>query len=195
MNTEQNNQAAPVEQPTDGGEVEVQVEESNVVNLSKDEYDKMLTDLGSLKREKKDWVKAQKEVKETPQQTNPDELSSLQNRLDRQTLRAAEVTHEDDVELANKVAKDLGKSLDDVVESDYFLFELEKQRTKRANTEATSNVKGDKAGGTSAKNTPEYWIALGRLPTREEVPSRADRKPIREAFMKQENKTGMFYND
>lgn len=191
MSTEENNQAA-VEAPQAPQEKETNTES---VDYSA-ELAKSNETIGSLKRELKDLKKSLRETQETQQETpqsNP-ELSSLQERLDKQTLRAAEITHEDDVELAKKTAEKWNMSLDDLVADDDFMAKLEKQQTKRANAEATSGVKGEGAQGT-AKQTAEYWIAKGQPPTRADVPDRKTRAAIVRQFISSQKSSKTFYND
>ena len=190
MSTEENNQEVVVDTNTNDGEGE---SESNVIKLDKNEYDKLLTDLGSLKRENKQ-LKKPKEPTETPQKTNSDDLSSLQERLDKQTLRAANISHEDDVELAKKTAEKWNVSIDDLVSDEDFLAKLTKQQTARANADATSGVKGDQ-GKVSQKDSPDYWIAKGEAPTREQVPDRKARAKIARAMMADAKSSKTFYND
>lgn len=188
MNTENNNQAtdAVVEK------VEANTEE-NVVKLSKTEYDKLNQDLGSLKRELKEF----KKPKETStQQTDPNELSSLQERLDKQTMRAAGISHDEDMKLAKETAKKWNMNIDDIVFDEDFLAKLDKQRTNRSNIEATTDIKGNKGGdGSSAKHKAEYWMAKGTPPSPSDIPDKKVRTSIIREMMKSSKVTKKFYND
>ena len=82
----------------------------------------------------------------------------LLEKLEKLSLRTAGVTHPDDVELVRNTAKKWGVDIDEVVADDDFKVKLERQRTARANVEATSGVRGG-GGKSDAKNTPEYWLA------------------------------------
>ena len=86
--------------------------------------------------------------------------------------------------------------VDEVLVDEDFKVKLERQQTNRANVEATSGVKGGGGGGSDAKNTPEYWIAKGVPPTREQVPDRKTRANIVRAMMAGAKTSGKkFYND
>ena len=169
--------------------------QTDVVSIPKSDYEKLNQTLGSLKRELKDLKKPKEEPKETPQSNQPDG-NKLVEKLERMALRQAGITHTDDIELAQKTAKKWGMDIDEVLADEDFKVKLERQQTTRSNTEATSNIKG--SGGTSqAKNTPEYWLAKGTPPTREDIPDNAARRKISRAFLtagQKANKT-KFYND
>ena len=147
--------------------------------------------IGSLKREVKDLKKPKDEPKtEKTPKAEPEDNDLLQKTY----LRAADITAEDEVELALKLSEKTGLSLDKLVDDDYFKHELVKLRDAKATADATSNVKGD-AGKAGAKDTPEYWIAKGAPPSREEVPDRKTRAKIAKAFLAH-GKTGKtFYNE
>lgn len=194
MSTEDNNQASDVDTSNNEGEGEHQETADEKITLTKAEYDKIQKDLGSLKRENKD-LKKPKEPKEDTPEKNQD-VSSLQERLDRQALKAASITHEDDIELAKKTAEKWNMSIDEVIEDEDFKAKLDRQQTNRANVEATAGIKGDKSQGGSAKETSAYWNAKGQPPTPEDIPNRKTRqKIIRE--MRQASTGGgkTFYND
>jgi hypothetical protein len=156
----------------------------------------MEKEIGSLKR---DLKKAQKATVKTPEETKePDrsseEVQKLQQKLERQVLRAAGITHEDDVELAQKTSEKWGMDMDDLVDDTDFQAKLKRQQDDRANADATSNVKGDK-GKTQAKDSPAYWIAKGTPPSREDVPDRKKRAEIVRAMMADTKSGKKFYND
>lgn len=183
----ENNEAAVVtpEVTNDGG---VQEQEDEVVKLSKAEFETLNKTLGSLKRELKDLKKAKDEPKETPQ--NPEGNTLLEKTF----LRAAQITDEEEVELALTTAKKWGISVDKLVDDEDFKEKLEKHRTQKANALATSNIRGDK-NGTSAKETPAYYIAKGVPPTAEQVPDRKQRAKIVRAMMADTKNGKKFYND
>ncbi len=122
---------------------------------------------------------------------NLDEFGLLQKTY----LRSAGVVEEDEIELAKSIQKKTGLDWDKLVDDDYFKTKLEGLRTSKANTIATSNIKGGQ-GGSNTKNTPEYWIAKGETPTREQVPDRATRVKIARTMMANARTSGKkFYND
>jgi hypothetical protein len=168
--------------------------ETDSVTLKKEEYEKLNQTIGSLKRELKDFKKPKEELKETAQQTKPDDNVLLQ-KLERMSLRQAGITEPDDIELAQKTAKKWGVDIDEVLADEDFKVKLERQQTARANIIATSNVRGS-AGNSQAKNTPEYWQAKGVPPTPADVPDAKIRRAIVNKMMKaaEDESSGKFYN-
>lgn len=189
MSTEDNNQAAATEQNTGGGEGG---STSNIVTLSKEEYDKLITEHGSLKREKKEWTKAQtSKTEETPQKTNSDDP----DKITRFGLRAVGYA-KDEIDLALATMKKWGlQDAEELIDDPDWTQKLERHRTQKSNEAAASNIKGDKSGG-QAKDTPEYWLAKGAPPTPDQVPDRQARAKIARAFMAQGKNNGKkFHND
>lgn len=182
MSTETNQEATVTPEATE--------EKEPVVDTSAD-IAKLNETIGSLKRELKDAKKAAKPPveTETPEKTEPTDNGLIEKTF----LRAAQITAEDEVELALETAKKWDMPIDKLVDDEDFVAKLSKHRTAKANADATSNVKGDKSG-TSQKYTPEYWLAKGELPTREQVPDRKARIAITNAFKKDSENKGKFYN-
>ncbi len=169
--------------------------ETETISVPKKDYDTMNQTLGSLKKELKDLKKAQEKSSETPTKETKTEESALLQKIERMSLRQAGITHADDVELAQKTAKKWGMDVDEVLGDEDFKAKLERQQTARDNALATSNIKGG-AGTQSAKNSPEYWVAKGTPPSREDVPDRKVRASIAHALMKNARTSGKtFYND
>lgn len=189
MNPDDNNQAN-VEAPTgddNNGETPVAAAQ-DAISVSKAEYDKMLSDLGSLKRENKDLKKPKPDAPAAPP---PDATNAL---LEKTFLRAASITAEDEVELARETAKKWDMPIDKLVDDEDFKEKLEKHRTKKSNEAATSNLKGN-GTAKSASQTPEYWIAKGTPPTADQVPDRKTRATIARAMMANTKNGNKFYND
>jgi hypothetical protein len=140
-------------------------------------------------------------AKETPPATpvepkgepKPDD-NKLLERIERVSLRQAGVEHPDDIDLARKTAKKWNMDVEEVLADEDFKVKLEKQQTSRANTQATSGVKGG-AGSSQAKNTPEYWVAKGTPPTPADVPDRKVRAKIVRAMMESTKSGKKFYNE
>lgn len=168
--------------------------EAETLSISKAEYDKMNQTLGSLKRELKDLKKSKDESKETSIPNAKAEESKLLEKIEKMSLRQAGVTHEDDIELARNTAKKWNVDIDEVLSDDDFKVKLERQQNNRANTEATSNVKGGR-GAPQAKLTSEYWTAKGQPPTPADIPDRKARQKIITEMMKAPKNTKKFYND
>lgn len=158
--------------------------DSNVITLSREEHDKLLQDLGSLKRENKDL----KKPKEPTEPSAPDEL------IQKTYLRAAQITADDEVELALTTAKKWGLPIDKIVDDEDFQAKLEKLRTAKANELASSGIQGG-PGARSANQTAEFYIARGTPPSREEVPDRKTRATIARAMMDGAKNGKRFYND
>ena len=188
MSTDTNNQEV-----ADKPEIEEKEEVSDTSNtpeevkLSKAEYDKLMQDVGSMKRELKDYKKQSKD--ETKESSKPDlEL------LEKTFLFAAQITDDDEIELARSTAQKWGMSLDRLVKDEDFKEKLEKFRTKASNEKATSGIKGS-PGKSQAAQTSEYWIAKGQRPSPDQVPDRKVRaKIIREMVSNAKGTTNPFYN-
>lgn len=155
------------------------------VSLPKAEYEKLQQDLGSLKRENKDLKKAKDEPKEP---ATPDEL------IQKTYLRAANITAEDEVELALATAKKWAMPIDKLVDDEDFKGKLDKLRTQKANDLATSGIKGG-PGSKSAMQTPEFYIARGTPPSADEVPDRKSRAEIARAMLSNAKNGKKFYNE
>lgn len=184
------NQNEEVIVDTTNNEGEATENELDFVKLPKEEYEKINQTLGSLKRELKDLKKPKEEIKETPKTNQPDENKLLEKAY----LRAAGITNGDEVELALLTAKKWDVSIDQLVDDEDFKIKLDKLRTQKANELATSNIRGS-AGKAQAKDTPEYWVAKGVPPSRDDVPDRKARAKIARAFLENAKKGKTFYND
>ena len=139
-------------------------------------------------------AKVEPQDKKVENKTKSDEM--LLEKLERLSLRSAGLTHHDDIELAKNTAKKWGVDVDEVLLDEDFKVKLERQQTNRANIEATSGVKGGGGEGSNAKNSPEYWVAKGVPPTREQVPDRKVRANIVRTMMANSKTSGKkFYND
>lgn len=177
---------------TEGGEGEGSTEgQAEVMSIPKKDYDTLNQTLGSLKRELKDLKKAKETSTETPttNQKQPDE-SLLQKAF----LRAAQITAEDEVELALNTAKKWDVSVDKLVDDEDFQLKLNKLRTQKSNEIATSNIRGGN-GTQQTKMTPEYWIAKGTPPSTTDIPDRKTRAKIARAMMDSTKNSKKFYND
>lgn len=190
MNPDDNNQEATVTPEDTGEKVETNTED-NFVKVPKSDYEKMNQDLGSLKRELKEFKKPKEPKEETPTKNQTEEFGLLQKTY----LRSAGITAEDEVELAKDIQKKTGMEWDKLVEDDYFQTKLEGLRTTKANAEATDVGEGG-SSTSNAKNTPEYWIKKGTPPTAKDVPDRKTRNKITQAMVaKERDAGGKFYND
>lgn len=197
MDTETTTESGVVAETNEGEGNEV---EASDITLSKVDYDKLNQTIGSFKKEIKDLKKAQsevksevKETKETPKETEktqPEDSDLLQKTF----LRAAQITDEGEVEMTLETSKKWDMPLDKLVDDEDFKIKLEKHRTAKTNVEATTNVRGSNTTS-QAKDTPEYWLAKGTLPTREDIPDRKARAKIQRAFMAKETTGKTFYND
>lgn len=176
-----------------GAETTEQKEGSNDLAEIKTMLEQFNGDIGSLKRTVKSLSKTSGKS-ETPESNQ--ELSSLQERLDKQTFRAAGITHEEDIKLAQETAKKWNMSIDDIIDDEDFVAKLDKQRTHRSNLEATTDIKGNKGGdGSSAKHKAEFWLAKGVPPTPSDIPDKKVRTGIIREMMKSAKVTKKFYND
>lgn len=170
-------------------QVEVSEQKEEMVSMTKAEFEKMNQTLGSLKRENKDLKKPKETTEETSKSDSP-----LLEKLERMALRQAGITEAEDMELARNIAKKWNMDIDEVLMDEDFKVKLERQQTNRANTLATSKIKGG-AGGSQAKNTAEYWIAKGVPPTPNDVPDRKTRASIVNSMMNSAKEGKKFYSD
>lgn len=176
---------------TENNEAEGQNQE-NIVTLKRDEYERLNQTLGSLKRELKD-LKKPKEPEETAKTNQPD--NSLFERVEKMALRQAGITHQEDIDLMRSLAKKWNMDIEEVVVDEDALVKLERQRTSRANVEATSGVKGS-SSTSAAKETVEYWRAKGVPPTANDIPNAKIRRKINVELFKSSKGGGIkFYNE
>lgn len=169
--------------------------EAEVVTLKKEEYEKLNQTLGSLKRELKDLKKPKEEPKENKIENSKSNKTEEFGLLHQTFLRSAGVIDEDEIELAKRIQKETGMDWVKVPDSKYFKLELEELRTNKANTKATSNIRGSKEPSDS-KNTVEYWNSKGIPPTPADIPDRKTRAKIIRAMIASVSSSGKkFYND
>jgi len=172
-------------------------EEENI-SVPKKDYDTLNQTLGSLKRELKDLKKLKeepKETKETPKENQKPDDALLQ-RIEKMALRLADITHSEDIELAQKTAKKWNVDIDEVITDEDFQVKLKKQQDARSNVEATSGVKGSGSSTSKAKESLEYWTKEGRPPTPAEVPNTEARRKIVRGMLNASKGDGKmkFYN-
>jgi vacuolar-type H+-ATPase subunit I/STV1 len=182
-----------VDTTNNGGEGTESQVENDTIAIPKSEYEKLNQTLGSLKRELKDYKKAKEEPKETPKSNQADESALLQ-KIERMSLRQANMTHEDDIALARNTAKKWGMDIDEVIADEDFKVKLEKQQTNRSNIEATSNIRSS-GGKSQAKESAAYWVAKGVPPTVADIPDRKLRASIARQMMSSSKSSKKFYND
>lgn len=187
MSTDENNQDVVIDN-TDNGEGGAGDE---MISLSKAEYEKLNQTLGGLKRENKELKKTPPKETETPK-NQPEEFGLLQKTY----LRAAGLASEDEIELARDIQKKTGTDWDKLVEDEYFQSKLQKLRDGKANARAT-DVEGGNSSSSGAKNTPEYWIQKGSLPTEKDVSDRKTRASIARTMAERSRGGGggRFYNE
>lgn len=121
------------------------------------------------------WIKI---VEKKPEAKSVKSDETLLKRLDTMAFKMAGITADDEVEFVNKWKQDNGYEnvdTDTVLSKRGFQTEFADFRTAKANTAATTNIRGE--GATSgAKNDPAYWIAKatkgddGKLRFPEETP-------------------------
>lgn len=170
-----------------------EVEQATPEYVTKEDFTALANDIASLKRSMKKAVKSS-DGKET--QKNQTDDVDLSQKLEKLVLKQAGIAKDSEIELARKLQAETGKDIEDLLDSKYFQTELEALRTDEANAEASSGVKGDKTGGSSSKQSAEYWIAKGDYPTREQVPDPKVRRAVRDAMVsKQKSGGGKFYNE
>ncbi len=192
--TLESSQDGAVTETTEGeGTQETETSSQDVVTLSKDEFAKLNATIGSLKRDIKDFRKAQTDTPEKT--TSKDQKTEEFGLLQKSYLRAAGISKPEEVDLAIQTAKKWDMDIDKLVDDEDFQSKLDKLRIKTSNELATSNIRSGQ-GQSQAKNTPDYWIAKGEPPTRDQVPDRSTRVKIARAMMANAKGSGKkFYNE
>lgn len=178
-------------------EVEETTEQVNTEETPNDDKDyKQLYENQKIRAEK-----AEKQLKDLPKDEQKSEKSSDNNRsdntlLEKAFLRTAQITEQDEVELALETAKKWGVGIDELVDDEDFQIKLKKVRDIKANALATSNMKGGNSTQ-SAKETPEYWIKKGVPPTANDVSDDSKRRKISRELLKSRGTSSskvQFYN-
>lgn len=157
------------------------------------------TQLGKAKAEIERINKELEEAKKTivPQKSQSDSelLKTMEERFDKQALKIAGITDNDEVELAMKFRERTGMGMDEILSDEIFQAKLEKIKTDKSNAKAAGNLKGG-SGGANPKADPNYWKGKKEYPTPEEVPDRAERAKIIKQMIKNSKTHGRkFYND
>ncbi len=93
-----------------------------------------------------------------------------------------------EMKLVKEIAKETGKSLEDVLGSKYFQAELKEMRELN-NTSAA--IPTGKRTGTSGVDTVDYWIAKGELPPKDQVDLR---RAVVNARIAKDKSKSPFYN-
>jgi hypothetical protein len=105
-------------------------------------------------------------------------------------LRSFEITDQAEIDLAQQVMQDTGKSLKDVLNNKYFQADLKEMREAAQADAAIPDSKHGKEG--SAKDGVDYWIQKGELPPANQVQLRRD---VVNARMKKETDGSKFSQD
>lgn len=100
--------------------------------------------------------------KVAPKQDKPTETEGL-DRMDRAILRMEKITSEEEISLVESIMADTGKNLEQVLASKYFQAELKEMRELQDTENAKPTT--SKRTQTSTRDSVEYWIAKGELPT------------------------------
>ena len=174
-------------------EEETQEAEPTGEKKTNEDVEKLKKEVGFLKRllSKKDKKEEEKPVEKTEKS---DEEFGL---LELTYLKGEDIKNEDEVDFVKKELKEAGLKKDQLPKlfaNKYFKAQLEEFKSEKANEKATSDVKGGR-GTSEAKNKPEYWIAKGVPPTREQVPDRKDRVVIAKAMLDNQKSGKKFYNE
>lgn len=97
--------------------------------------------------------------------SSKDEKSDKKGELDygqKAFLRAEGIKGSAEMDLVMDYVKNTGKSIEDVLESKHFQGDLKDLREEKETDDATP--KGSKRGGSSSKDSVDYWLAKGGLP-------------------------------
>jgi len=169
--------------------VEDKTSENNEVNveslqIQKDKWREKALDPDSGKTYKELYEESKKSDKTPKNETKkPKSDDEILRKFDKLALKSEGVIDQDEVDLADKLKEETGKDMEDLLSSKYFKSELASLREDKANTKATSDVRGGQ-GPSEAKNTNAYWQAKGVPPTPEQVPDNKTRRDIVRSMLK-----------
>jgi len=102
-------------------------------------------------------------------------------------LVASGIKGTEEMDLVKQIAKETGKSLESVIESKYFQAELKEMRELKTSKDA--QLKTNRRGNDSSKDTVDYWLAKGELPPSDQ---RELRQKVVNARMKNEGSGSPF---
>lgn len=187
METENVEEVQPFEE-IEQEALDTQEEPSEDLQSQLEEAQARIEELEKKQTEKRKATK--KSNKESKKES--DEFGLLQKTF----LQAAGVSETDEVELAREFHDKYNMEWDELVKDDLFKAKLTSLREERANIKSTSGIRGGQ-GPSEAKSTPEYWLAKGTPPTREDIPDSKTRRKISRAFLDKSKSSGnlKFYND
>jgi hypothetical protein len=119
-------------------------------------------------------TKLEKSKDAVPDKSEPNKVEAKNNGLDFGQLAfnnsksdAVKIEADEDIEYLEKTMKETGKSQKDILGSNWFKSEMKERQELRASREATPSH--DKRSTTSGKDTVEYWLNKGGLPTNPEL--------------------------
>lgn len=121
-----------------------------------------------LARAKKAEAKL-KEAKATKQEAKP-KTETKKADMDygkKAFLVANGIKGSEEIGLAERISDETGKTLDEVIESKYFKYELNELREAAKIADATPST--SKRSGTSARDSVDYWVKKGELPPPDQV--------------------------
>jgi hypothetical protein len=159
-------------------------EDANFVKVPKEEYDKTISTLGSLKRELKDLKKPVEKSKES------ETTNSNSNDLGEKAYLAVNgIKSADEVAFFKKMKQETGKDAEALLDSTYFQSEFKSFKELKVSSDAMPG--SSKRSNNSQVDSVDYWLAKGELPPVSEVQLRRD---VVNARMKKETSKGVFYN-
>jgi hypothetical protein len=138
-----------------------------------------------IKKLAEEAEKPKPETKEKPAEVV--EKKEGLDRIDRAVLRTEKIVSEDEVKLVEDIMKETGKSVEQVLESKYFITELKELRDAKTTSDAVP--KGINRSTQSARDSVDYWVAKGELPPRDQVELR---RKVVEAKMQMEKSKSQF---
>lgn len=143
----QNNDTVEVETTPEVKETPKETPESKVARLKR-----------QLKRAQQELGVAEEEVQK------PIAKPFSLDRADKAFLNANGIKGPDEYELVADFVRNTGKDIEDVIESKYFISQLNDVRSMRESKIASDAASGSPRSGQTARDTVEYWVAKGQLP-------------------------------
>ena len=98
--------------------------------------------------------------RDEPKKTSDKEVGL--DRMDKMILRQEGIKTSDEIELVESIARDTGKTVEQIIDSRFFQSELKELRESRSAKDAIPS--GARRSQQTSKDNVDYWIAKGELP-------------------------------
>lgn len=127
---------------------------------------------GMLKRFQTRLKKLSENPPVKPEVKQEVEKKEILDRVDRAVLSVKGITEPEEIELVEKRKSETGRSLEELLSTNWFKQELQEFRDHNMTSSAIPS--GSKRSGQAARDSVEYWIQKGELPPKGQVQLRRD---------------------